>query len=120
MPPPYEARDNFRRSPPSFDDFSPSIFIFRRVFLFLCVVWCVFVVFVQFVIVAAFDHTDPALPVEERVALGLKRCGVSITCEFNHLLASTRVWLSKLRLREKHVVTLLRLDGSNSQFMHVL
>ncbi|CAM9472608.1 unnamed protein product [Ascophyllum nodosum] len=33
----------------------------------------------MFVIVAAFDHTDPALPVEERVALGLKRCGVSIT-----------------------------------------
>ncbi|CAM9472819.1 unnamed protein product [Ascophyllum nodosum] len=33
----------------------------------------------MFVIVASFDHTDPALPVEERVALGLKRCGVSIT-----------------------------------------
>ena len=74
----------------------------------------------QFVIVASFDHTDPALPVEERVALGLKRCGVSITCELNHLLASTRVWLSKLRLQEKHVLTLLRLDGSNSPFMHFL
>ena len=35
----------------------------------------------QFVIVAAFDHTDPSLPVEERVALGVKRCGVSVTCE---------------------------------------
>ncbi|CAM9619893.1 unnamed protein product, partial [Laminaria digitata] len=33
----------------------------------------------QFVIVAAFDHTDPDLPVEERIALGLKRCGVSVT-----------------------------------------
>eukprot|EP00752_Nemacystus_decipiens_P004731 g4312.t1 len=32
-----------------------------------------------FVIVAAFDHTDPSLPVEERIALGTKRCGVSIT-----------------------------------------
>eukprot|EP00752_Nemacystus_decipiens_P008590 g7670.t1 len=32
-----------------------------------------------FVIVAAFDHTDPSLPVVERVALGVKRCGVSIT-----------------------------------------
>eukprot|EP00903_Cladosiphon_okamuranus_P015713 g14505.t1 len=32
-----------------------------------------------FVIVAAYDHTDPALPIEERVALGVKRCGVSIT-----------------------------------------
>ena len=30
---------------------------------------------------AAFDHTDPDLPVEERVALGMKRCGFSITCE---------------------------------------
>ena len=38
----------------------------------------------QFVIVAAFDHTDPDLPVEERVALGLKRCGVSITCKYYH------------------------------------
>ena len=35
----------------------------------------------QFVIVAAFDNTDPSLPVEDRVALGLKRCGVSVTCE---------------------------------------
>ena len=35
----------------------------------------------QFVIVAAFDNTDPSLPVEERVAFGLKRCGVSVTCE---------------------------------------
>lgn len=35
----------------------------------------------QFVILAAFDHTDPNLPVEERVGLGLKRCGVSVTCE---------------------------------------
>lgn len=34
-----------------------------------------------FVIVAAYDHTDPSLPVVERVALGVKRCGVSITCE---------------------------------------
>lgn len=43
---------------------------------------CVFSrVRLQFVIVAAFDHTNPDLPVEERVALGLKRCGVSITCE---------------------------------------
>ncbi|CAN0336849.1 unnamed protein product, partial [Ascophyllum nodosum] len=33
----------------------------------------------MFVIVAAFDHTDPDLPVEERVALGLKRSGFSIT-----------------------------------------
>ncbi|CAM9850692.1 unnamed protein product, partial [Ectocarpus sp. 12 AP-2014] len=33
----------------------------------------------QFVIVAAYDHTDPLLAVEERVALGVKRCGVSIT-----------------------------------------
>ncbi|CAM9595580.1 unnamed protein product, partial [Laminaria digitata] len=33
----------------------------------------------QFVIVAAFDHTDPDLPVEERIALGLKRCGVSVS-----------------------------------------
>lgn len=32
-------------------------------------------------IVAAFDNTDPNLAVEERVALGLQRCGVSITCE---------------------------------------
>lgn len=29
---------------------------------------------------ASFDQTDPRLPVEERTALGLKRCGVSITC----------------------------------------
>lgn len=36
----------------------------------------------QFVIVAAFDQTDPSMPVEERVALGLKRCGVSVTCKF--------------------------------------
>ncbi|CAN0568842.1 unnamed protein product, partial [Ectocarpus sp. 12 AP-2014] len=28
---------------------------------------------------AAYDHTDPSLAVEERVALGVKRCGVSIT-----------------------------------------
>lgn len=35
----------------------------------------------QFVIVAAFDHTDPSLPVEERIARGTRRCGVSITCE---------------------------------------
>lgn len=33
----------------------------------------------MFVIVAAYDQTDPALPVEERIALGLKRCGVSVT-----------------------------------------
>ncbi|CAM9710197.1 unnamed protein product, partial [Ectocarpus sp. 4 AP-2014] len=33
----------------------------------------------MFVIVAAYDHTDHALPVEERVALGVKRCGVSVT-----------------------------------------
>eukprot|EP00904_Undaria_pinnatifida_P008217 jgi/Undpi1/4525/HiC_scaffold_18.g07879.m1 len=33
----------------------------------------------MFVILAAFDHTDPNLPVEERVGLGLKRCGVSVT-----------------------------------------
>ncbi|CAN0269125.1 unnamed protein product, partial [Ascophyllum nodosum] len=33
----------------------------------------------MFVIVAAFDHTDPSLPVEERMALSLKRSGVSIT-----------------------------------------
>ena len=35
----------------------------------------------QFVIVAAFDHTDVGLPVQERIALGLKRCGVSISCK---------------------------------------
>lgn len=35
----------------------------------------------QFVIVSSFDHVDPGLPVEERVALAMKRCGVSITCE---------------------------------------
>lgn len=35
----------------------------------------------QFVIVASFDRVDPALMVEERVGLALKRCGVSITCE---------------------------------------
>ncbi|CBJ26527.1 conserved unknown protein [Ectocarpus siliculosus] len=33
----------------------------------------------MFVIVAAYDNTDPLLAVEERVALGIKRCGVSIT-----------------------------------------
>ncbi|CAM9503125.1 unnamed protein product, partial [Ectocarpus sp. 13 AM-2016] len=33
----------------------------------------------MFVIVAAYDHTDHALPVEEKVALGVKRCGVSVT-----------------------------------------
>ncbi|CAM9359742.1 unnamed protein product, partial [Ectocarpus fasciculatus] len=33
----------------------------------------------MFVIVAAYDHTDPSLSVEERVALGVKRCGVSVT-----------------------------------------
>ncbi|CBN79517.1 conserved unknown protein [Ectocarpus siliculosus] len=33
----------------------------------------------MFVIVAAYDHTDRALPVEERVALGVKRCGLSVT-----------------------------------------
>eukprot|EP00904_Undaria_pinnatifida_P008203 jgi/Undpi1/4512/HiC_scaffold_18.g07866.m1 len=33
----------------------------------------------MFVIVAAYDQTDPALPVEERIAFGLKRCGVSVT-----------------------------------------
>lgn len=38
--------------------------------------WCS----AQFVIVASFDQTDPSLEVEERVALALKRCGVSITC----------------------------------------
>ena len=37
---------------------------------------------IQFVIIAAIDHTDIALPVEERLALALKRCGVSITCEW--------------------------------------
>lgn len=37
----------------------------------------------QFVILAAFDHTDPALPVGERVALGLKRCGLSVTCKLS-------------------------------------
>lgn len=36
---------------------------------------------VQFVIVASFDQTDASLPVEERVALALMRCGVSVTCE---------------------------------------
>lgn len=41
----------------------------------------------QFVILAAYDHTDPDLPVEERVALGLKRCGVSVTCKLSLLLA---------------------------------
>lgn len=35
----------------------------------------------QFVIIAAFDHTGTQLPVEERVALALKRCGMSVTCE---------------------------------------
>lgn len=35
----------------------------------------------QFVIVASLDHTDENLPVEERIALALKRCGVSVTCE---------------------------------------
>ncbi|CAM9415157.1 unnamed protein product, partial [Ectocarpus sp. 8 AP-2014] len=33
----------------------------------------------MFVIVAAYDHTDLSLAVEERVALGVKRCGVSVT-----------------------------------------
>ncbi|CAM9198844.1 unnamed protein product, partial [Ectocarpus sp. 12 AP-2014] len=33
----------------------------------------------MFVIVAAYDHTDPSLVVEERVALGVKRCGVSVS-----------------------------------------
>ncbi|CAM9260832.1 unnamed protein product [Ectocarpus sp. 13 AM-2016] len=33
----------------------------------------------MFVIVAAYDHTDPSLAVEERIALGVKRCGVSVT-----------------------------------------
>ncbi|CAM9835466.1 unnamed protein product [Ectocarpus sp. 12 AP-2014] len=33
----------------------------------------------MFVIVAAYDNTDPLMAVEERVALGVKRCGVSIT-----------------------------------------
>lgn len=36
----------------------------------------------QFVILASLDHTDVGLPVEERMALALKRCGVSISCEF--------------------------------------
>ncbi|CAN0119730.1 unnamed protein product, partial [Pylaiella littoralis] len=31
------------------------------------------------VIVSSFDHTDPTLPVEARMALAIKRCGVSIT-----------------------------------------
>ncbi|CAN0472474.1 unnamed protein product, partial [Ectocarpus sp. 12 AP-2014] len=33
----------------------------------------------MFVIVAAYDHTDPSLVVEERVALGVQRCGVSVS-----------------------------------------
>lgn len=33
----------------------------------------------MFVIVASLDHTDENLPVEERIALALKRCGVSVT-----------------------------------------
>ncbi|CAN0008284.1 unnamed protein product [Ectocarpus sp. 12 AP-2014] len=33
----------------------------------------------MFVIVAAYDHTDPSLAVEERIALGVKRCGLSVT-----------------------------------------
>ena len=42
-------------------------------------------------IVSAFDHTDPDLPVEERIALGLKRCGVSVSCKFiNPLSASNK------------------------------
>lgn len=35
----------------------------------------------QFVIVASFDHTDPDLEVENRVAKALERCGLSITCK---------------------------------------
>lgn len=46
----------------------------------------------KFVIVASMDHTDPRLNVEERVALALKRCGVSITCKaFNALSMISRV-----------------------------
>ena len=35
----------------------------------------------QFVMLASFDHTNPTLPVEERMAVALRRSGVSITCE---------------------------------------
>lgn len=46
-------------------------------------------------IVGAFDHTDPDLPVQERVALGLKRCGVSVSCELSKsalVTVITAVW----------------------------
>lgn len=49
-----------------------------------------------FVIVGAYDHTDPTLPVEERVALCVKRCGVSITCK------SSIVWRFD-ELRENNI-----------------
>lgn len=38
----------------------------------------------QFVMLASFDHTNPTLPVEERMAVALRRSGVSITCEYCH------------------------------------
>ncbi|CAM9372874.1 unnamed protein product, partial [Hapterophycus canaliculatus] len=31
------------------------------------------------VIVSSYDHTNPTLPIERRIALAMKRCGVSIT-----------------------------------------
>lgn len=44
----------------------------------------------QFVIVAAYDFTDPSLPVKERIALGVKRCGMSVTCEMDATVESCR------------------------------
>ena len=60
----------------------------------------------QIVIVSSYDQTDPTLPVERRIALALKRCGVSITCEGNRptLIRNTSLsFLSVLVLVVFHV-----------------
>ena len=47
----------------------------------------------QLVMLASFDQAGPSLPVEERVALALERCGVSITCELRCVALLVRVGL---------------------------
>lgn len=69
----------------------PPLYVALEVHRYPCSVLCA-LCFVQFVIVASLDQIDSSLEVEDRVALALTRCGVSITCEMN-LFSNNRSFL---------------------------
>lgn len=65
-------------------------------------------------IISSLDHTDVELPVQERLALAMKHCGVSITCEFfRSLVANVFFELSgNLRIVPEDAFGTLSLAGS--------